>query len=71
MRPNPASSGGVPSPCVNVCKLDDAGRHCVGCGRTIEEISRWSAMTAEERRDVLARLARKQSPTLGMGEKPI
>ncbi|MCH8684617.1 DUF1289 domain-containing protein [Sphingosinicellaceae bacterium A1X5R2] len=51
----------MPSPCVQVCRLDVERRHCLGCGRTIEEISRWSTMTAPERRAVLARLAARQS----------
>jgi len=31
----------------------DAGRLCRGCGRSIEEIARWSAMSEEERRHVV------------------
>jgi mannose-6-phosphate isomerase-like protein (cupin superfamily) len=26
------------SPCVKICKLDDSGTRCVGCGRTLDEI---------------------------------
>lgn len=52
----PAPEEEVLSPCRNLCELDITRRHCVGCGRTIEEISRWSAMTVQERKNVLARL---------------
>ena len=42
----------VASPCVNICALDDDDL-CTGCQRTVGEITRWSRMTNEERREVL------------------
>ena len=36
------------SPCIKVCQLDLDDR-CRGCGRTIDEITRWSVMTNAER----------------------
>lgn len=42
----------VRSPCVNICALDDADI-CVGCQRTVAEITGWSRMTNDERRAVL------------------
>ena len=51
---------GVASPCVNVCTMDKATGWCLGCARTIREISNWSAKPPEERRTILAALpARK------------
>ncbi|MDG9783817.1 DUF1289 domain-containing protein [Metapseudomonas otitidis] len=44
----------VPSPCVHVCALDDDDT-CLGCQRSIDEISRWGRMDNTERREVLAR----------------
>lgn len=43
----------VPSPCVNICALDDDDI-CTGCQRTVAEITRWSRMDNAERRGVLA-----------------
>jgi predicted Fe-S protein YdhL (DUF1289 family) len=43
------------SPCIDVCRLDGNDR-CIGCGRTLDEIARWSTMSAEEQRAVLERL---------------
>jgi uncharacterized protein len=43
----------VPSPCVNICALDDDDI-CTGCQRTVAEITRWSRMDNDERRAVLA-----------------
>ncbi len=31
----------VPSPCIQVCVLDRLTGHCIGCGRTGEEIGAW------------------------------
>ena len=36
------------SPCIKVCQLDLDDR-CRGCGRTLDEICRWSSMTTAER----------------------
>lgn len=46
----------VESPCVKVCVIHPEARICVGCRRSLDEIARWSAMSAEERRAVLAEL---------------
>jgi hypothetical protein len=47
------------SPCVKICQYDQARGLCVGCLRTLEEIGRWSMMTAEERRRVMDDLPRR------------
>lgn len=46
----------VASPCVQICVVHPAERICTGCYRTIDEIARWSRMTAEERAEILAAL---------------
>lgn len=45
----------VPSPCVNLCKLD-SDFVCEGCGRTIEEVLKWPEYTNEQKQAVLDRL---------------
>ena len=47
----------VPSPCINVCRIDETTHLCVGCLRTLDEIAAWSVLTDSERRDVWAHLA--------------
>jgi uncharacterized protein len=42
----------IDSPCVNVCVVHPTERICTGCLRTIDEISRWSAMSADERVEI-------------------
>jgi len=44
------------SPCVRICVIHPAARLCTGCLRSIEEISRWSKFSADERRTVMAEL---------------
>ncbi|MCE5362567.1 DUF1289 domain-containing protein [Pseudomonas anguilliseptica] len=44
----------VASPCVHVCALDDEDI-CIGCQRSVAEITRWSLMDNSERREVLMR----------------
>lgn len=45
------------TPCIDVCEMDTVSGLCVGCGRTLEEIARWSVMSGEERRAIMAELA--------------
>lgn len=53
----------VPSPCRKLCALDPATRICTGCGRTLDEIARWSSMSDTERAAVAARLSLADVPT--------
>lgn len=46
----------IESPCVKICVIHPGEGLCVGCLRTLDEIARWSAMTGDQRRDVMADL---------------
>lgn len=46
----------IQSPCVKLCVVHPEERICIGCHRSIAEISGWSRMTAEERAAVMAEL---------------
>lgn len=46
----------VESPCVRICVVHPEARICTGCMRTIDEITQWSRMTPEKRRDIMAEL---------------
>jgi len=46
----------VETPCVKVCTLDARRGLCLGCGRTIDEITRWATMNASERTQVIGEL---------------
>jgi hypothetical protein len=47
----------IESPCVKICTLDARNGLCLGCGRTIDEIARWTAMSDFERRQVMNELS--------------
>jgi uncharacterized protein len=50
------------SPCISVCVLDAAGL-CTGCRRSVQEITRWSRMSAQEQWAVIDSLpARTPGP---------
>lgn len=46
----------IESPCVKTCVIHPETRLCAGCLRSIDEITRWSKMTPDERRAVMAEL---------------
>ena len=46
----------VDSPCVRICVVHPEARICTGCYRSVDEISRWSKMDAEERAEIMADL---------------
>ncbi len=61
-----ATREGFPeSPCVSICTLDDDDS-CVGCGRTLDQISRWALMSREEQWAIVETL---QPRTLAGGAK--
>lgn len=47
-----APSGGVPSPCVNICRMNEASGLCEGCQRTLDEIAFWSVLDDDDKRAV-------------------
>ncbi len=50
----------VPSPCISVCKMDEASGLCTGCLRTLDEIALWSVLDEEDKRAVWASLAQRR-----------
>ena len=70
----------VQSPCVKVCVVKPEAGICIGCLRTVDEITRWSRMTSDERRalidelpnrkNLLTRRAGGRSARLGRREQP-
>ena len=50
----------VTSPCINICKMDSASGLCLGCLRTIDEITLWSRTDENTRIAILAAVAQRQ-----------
>ncbi|WP_417726103.1 DUF1289 domain-containing protein [Roseovarius sp.] len=46
----------VESPCVKVCVVHPEARICTGCLRSIDEITRWTKMSATERHEIIEAL---------------
>jgi predicted Fe-S protein YdhL (DUF1289 family) len=46
----------IESPCVKICAIDPASELCMGCGRTLGEITRWYGMSNDERSLIMAEL---------------
>jgi predicted Fe-S protein YdhL (DUF1289 family) len=57
----------VPSPCVKVCVLDERGRQCIGCWRTLDEIGLWSQMSNPERAAVVGQLPERRRQAEAQG----
>lgn len=52
------------SPCVRTCVIDQASGYCLGCARTLTEISYWTRYTPAQRLQILDALpARRETPT--------
>lgn len=51
----------VDSPCQKICVIHPKARLCVGCLRTVDEISKWSRMTPDARRAIMDTLDSRRS----------
>jgi uncharacterized protein len=46
----------VDSPCIKLCTIHPVERLCIGCFRTIEEITVWGRLSADVREAIMAEL---------------
>ncbi len=61
----------IESPCKLICELDLRHGLCRGCGRSREEIARWTRYSDAERRDIMAGLeARLEALSPSLANKP-
>ena len=49
------------SPCNRVCVMDGDKRYCLGCWRTLAEISNWGSMNDAEQATVLRKIQRRKA----------
>ena len=49
----------IVSPCRNVCKIED--NICIGCFRTLDEISSWIKLSDEKRAKIMKSLKKRGS----------
>lgn len=57
------SSSVVPSPCIDVCRMDAATGWCEGCLRSIDEITAWSRLPDEGKRAVWQLIEARRAST--------
>jgi predicted Fe-S protein YdhL (DUF1289 family) len=50
----------IKSPCIKHCKLNDF-KICLGCGRTLEEISNWTKYDETLRRETIQKAGNRLS----------
>ena len=53
--------GTVPSPCINICRMNPSTGLCEGCLRTIDEIANWSRFDDAARRAVWDEIDRRHA----------
>ena len=51
----------VKSPCIDVCKIDYESGYCIGCNRTIEEITNWSILNDQQKKKILTKVKSKNT----------
>lgn len=56
----------IPSPCTKVCIIEPNSGLCLGCGRTLQEIGKWTSYSEMERSKIWSELeTRLQNRELG------
>jgi predicted Fe-S protein YdhL (DUF1289 family) len=51
----------ITSPCTKVCVIDAGSQLCRGCGRTIDEIAQWAALSETTRRSIMSGLSARMA----------
>lgn len=47
----------VESPCISICRYEN--EICVGCGRTVEEVTEWYNLTDKQKQKIIDRLEKE------------
>lgn len=58
--PAAAAQGDEDSPCVQVCLMDYAQGLCIGCLRTLDEITYWVTYSPQQKQAVRAQIAARR-----------
>lgn len=53
----------VASPCVSVCRMDEARQYCLGCLRTLDELRAWGSSDDAAKRDIWQRVRQRATST--------
>lgn len=52
---------GEDSPCVHICLMDYELGLCIGCHRTLDEITYWATYSSSRKKEVLAAMATRRA----------
>ncbi len=55
----------IETPCISICRMHDGV--CIGCRRTVTEITQWRRMSNEERSRIMSELDERPAPQLPPG----
>lgn len=58
--PSPAPPRAIATPCIKVCIVDGTSGLCLGCYRTLPEITAWSRYDDARRAAILAELPERE-----------
>ena len=58
---NPAGQADVPSPCILECVVHQGHGYCLGCWRTLAEISAWHRYSNAEKTGALAQIEHRRT----------
>jgi len=61
----------LPSPCINICRMDEATGWCAGCLRALDEIALWSRLSEPAKQAVWDELAQRRVLWLQQGRGPL
>jgi predicted Fe-S protein YdhL (DUF1289 family) len=59
----------IKTPCVKVCVVDGPTGLCLGCGRSLPEIAKWSRLTDAERDKVMDELPPRIDHLKALGKR--
>jgi predicted Fe-S protein YdhL (DUF1289 family) len=61
----------VPSPCIDLCRMDANSGLCEGCLRTLDEIAGWATATDDAKRLVLSAIAQRRASLFPLQQSPL
>ncbi|MDC0215472.1 DUF1289 domain-containing protein [Candidatus Pelagibacter sp.] len=50
------------SPCEGICSINKKSNFCIGCGRTIEQISKWSNFNETKKKKIILQIKNRTMP---------
>lgn len=53
--------GPLPSPCISICQMHTQSGLCIGCWRTIDEITDWSVASEAKKKQVWLAISQRRS----------